>query len=78
MGRTVATNTDVDLESLLEFVRPRHQMIITTWKADGGTEFAGRRGRRLRRPDRHRHVPGAGEDPQPAKGAVGIRPRPVR
>jgi PPOX class probable F420-dependent enzyme len=38
MGRTIATNTDVDLESLLEFVRPRHHMIITTWRSDGGVQ----------------------------------------
>jgi PPOX class probable F420-dependent enzyme len=38
MGRTIATNTDVDRESLLEFVRPRHHMIITTWRSDGGVQ----------------------------------------
>jgi PPOX class probable F420-dependent enzyme len=38
MGRTIATNTDVDRESLLEFVRPRHHMIISTWRSDGGIQ----------------------------------------
>jgi PPOX class probable F420-dependent enzyme len=38
MGRTIATNTDVDRESLLEFVRPRHHMIIITWRSDGGVQ----------------------------------------
>ena len=38
MGRTIATNTDVDRESLLEFVRPRHHMIISTWRSDGGVQ----------------------------------------
>lgn len=38
MGRTVATNTDVDLKTLLEFIRPRHQMIVTTWRSDGGVQ----------------------------------------
>jgi PPOX class probable F420-dependent enzyme len=38
MGRTVATNTEVDLVGLLEFVRPRHQMVVTTWRADGGIQ----------------------------------------
>ncbi len=35
MGRTIATTTDVDREALLEFVRPRHHMIVSTWRADG-------------------------------------------
>jgi PPOX class probable F420-dependent enzyme len=38
MGRTVATTTEVDLVGLLDFVRPRHQMVITTWRADGGIQ----------------------------------------
>ena len=38
MGRTVATTTEVDLAGLLEFVRPRHQMVLTTWRADGGIQ----------------------------------------
>src|SRR5689334_9439301 len=35
MARTIATNTDVDLEGLLEFVRPRHHMVLITTRADG-------------------------------------------
>jgi PPOX class probable F420-dependent enzyme len=35
MGRTIATNTEVDLDGLLEFVRPRHHMIVMTWRSDG-------------------------------------------
>ena len=38
MGRTVATTTDVDVAGLLDFVRPRHDMVITTWRADGGIQ----------------------------------------
>jgi PPOX class probable F420-dependent enzyme len=36
MPRTIATNTDVDRENLLEFVRPRHKMVLLTPRADGG------------------------------------------
>jgi PPOX class probable F420-dependent enzyme len=36
MPRTIATNTDVDRENLLEFVRPRHKMILLTPRSDGG------------------------------------------
>ena len=35
MPRTIATNTKVDLDGLLEFVRPRHQMILMTERSDG-------------------------------------------
>ena len=35
MPRTVATNTRVDLEGLLEFVRPRHHFVLLTTRADG-------------------------------------------
>jgi PPOX class probable F420-dependent enzyme len=35
MARTVATNTDVDRDALLDFVRPRHRMILLTTRADG-------------------------------------------
>ncbi len=38
MGRTVATTTEVDLAGLLDFVRPRHHLIVTTWRADGGLQ----------------------------------------
>ena len=35
MPKTIATTTTVDLEGLLEFVRPRHRMILTTQRQDG-------------------------------------------
>ena len=35
MPRSVATNTSVDLDGLLEFVRPRHHMLLITYRADG-------------------------------------------
>ncbi|GAA0625869.1 PPOX class F420-dependent oxidoreductase [Kribbella sandramycini] len=35
MPRTIATNTKVDLEGLLEFIRPRHHMLLITTRADG-------------------------------------------
>ena len=35
MPRTIATNTSVDLDALLEFVRPRHRALLITRRADG-------------------------------------------
>jgi PPOX class probable F420-dependent enzyme len=35
MPRTIATNTVVDRDGLLEFIRPRHKMILMTVRADG-------------------------------------------
>ncbi|WP_104106503.1 PPOX class F420-dependent oxidoreductase [Nocardioides sp. 616] len=35
MARTIATNNRVDLDGLLEFVRPRHRMLLITQRADG-------------------------------------------
>jgi PPOX class probable F420-dependent enzyme len=35
MARTIATNTQVDLDGLLEFVRPRHHMLVITQRSDG-------------------------------------------
>jgi PPOX class probable F420-dependent enzyme len=35
MARTIATTTTVDREGLLEFLRPRHHMILMTPRADG-------------------------------------------
>jgi len=35
MPRTIATNTEVDLDGLLDFVRPRHQMVVITQRSDG-------------------------------------------
>lgn len=35
MARTIATNRTVGLEELLEFVRPRHHMVLLTTRSDG-------------------------------------------
>jgi hypothetical protein len=35
MARTFSTNTAVDREGMLEFVRPRHRMLVATTRADG-------------------------------------------
>ena len=35
MARKIATNTRVDLDDLLDFVRPRHRMLLITARADG-------------------------------------------
>ena len=35
MARTIATTVRVDLDGLLEFVRPRHHMVLMTTRADG-------------------------------------------
>lgn len=35
MAPNIASNTSVDLEQLLEFVRPRHRAILLTHRADG-------------------------------------------
>ncbi len=38
MPRTIATSTQVDLDGLLEFVRPRHRFLLITRKADGSPQ----------------------------------------
>lgn len=35
MARTVATTTTVDREALLDFVRPRHHLVLITTRQDG-------------------------------------------
>lgn len=40
MPRTIATNTTVDLEGLLAFVRPRHRMVLLTRRADGTPQIS--------------------------------------
>ena len=35
MARTIATTTSVDLPTLLDFVRPRHHLLLVTTRADG-------------------------------------------
>lgn len=38
MARSIATNTDLDRGQLLDFVRPRHRMILLTARADGSPQ----------------------------------------
>ncbi|MGV9709480.1 PPOX class F420-dependent oxidoreductase [Gordonia sp. NPDC003424] len=40
MARTVARSDAVDRTALLDFVRPRHRMILTTTRADGGPQMS--------------------------------------
>ena len=40
MARSIATNTAVDLAELLDFVRPRHQMVLVTTRADGRPQLS--------------------------------------
>ena len=40
MARTIATNTTVDRKQLLEFVRPRHHVILSTIRKDGRTQMS--------------------------------------
>jgi PPOX class probable F420-dependent enzyme len=38
MPRSIATNTAVDRDELLDFIRPRHHMIVMTRRSDGGVQ----------------------------------------
>jgi hypothetical protein len=38
MARNVATSTTVSLPDLLDFVRPRHRMLLATARGDGNAE----------------------------------------
>ncbi len=38
MPRTIATTTDVDRDGLMDFVRPRHHMVLMTRRADGAPQ----------------------------------------
>ena len=38
MPRTIATNTAVDRDALLEFIRPRHHMVLMTTRRDGAPQ----------------------------------------
>jgi PPOX class probable F420-dependent enzyme len=40
MPRTIATNTTVELNDLLDFVRPRHHMILLTRRRDGSAQLS--------------------------------------
>ncbi|MFR9778895.1 PPOX class F420-dependent oxidoreductase [Micromonospora sp. MS34] len=35
MARTIATNTRVDRDALIEFLRPRHKVLLMTTRSDG-------------------------------------------
>ncbi|MDQ6659023.1 MAG: PPOX class F420-dependent oxidoreductase [Actinomycetota bacterium] len=38
MARTIATATAVELDALLKFVRPRHHMVLSTFRRDGSLQ----------------------------------------
>ncbi|MEK6439761.1 PPOX class F420-dependent oxidoreductase [Pseudonocardia sp. T1-2H] len=38
MPRTIATTTSVGRDELLEFLRPRHKVVLLTTRADGGVQ----------------------------------------
>lgn len=40
MSRKIATNSRVELAELLDFVRPRHRMILATRRADGTPQLS--------------------------------------
>jgi PPOX class probable F420-dependent enzyme len=40
MPRTIATTTTVEVNELLDFVRPRHSMILLTRRRDGGAQLS--------------------------------------
>ena len=40
MARQIATNTDVDREGLLAFIRPRHKAILSTERRDGRPQMS--------------------------------------
>ena len=40
MARKTATNTQVSLEELLEFVRPRHHFVLVTHRQDGSPQVS--------------------------------------
>jgi PPOX class probable F420-dependent enzyme len=40
MARSIATNRSVDLAELLDFVRPRHRLLLTTNRRDGRPQLS--------------------------------------
>ncbi|QNE48394.1 PPOX class F420-dependent oxidoreductase [Glaciihabitans sp. INWT7] len=40
MARSIATNTPADLAEMLEFVRPRHRMLLATTRSDGRPQIS--------------------------------------
>jgi PPOX class probable F420-dependent enzyme len=40
MSPSIATNTEVDRDGLLDFVRPRHRMVVVTRRKDGSPQLS--------------------------------------
>lgn len=40
MARSIATANKVELDELLDFIRPRHRMLIVTSRADGSSQIS--------------------------------------
>jgi len=40
MARTIATNTKVERPELLDFIRPRHQLVLITHRSDGSPQVS--------------------------------------
>jgi PPOX class probable F420-dependent enzyme len=40
MARTIATNTKVERDELLDFVRTRHHMVLLTYRRDGSAQLS--------------------------------------
>jgi PPOX class probable F420-dependent enzyme len=40
MARSISTTTQVDRDGMLEFVRPRHRMLVATTRADGRPQMS--------------------------------------
>ncbi|MET0881172.1 MAG: PPOX class F420-dependent oxidoreductase [Acidimicrobiales bacterium] len=40
MSPQIATNTNVDLDGLLAFIRPRHRMVLVTHRRDGSPQLS--------------------------------------
>lgn len=40
MARTIATNSTVDLPELLDFIRPRHRLLLATRRQDGRPQMS--------------------------------------
>ncbi len=40
MARSIATNTSASLDELLDFIRPRHQLLVATTRRDGRPQIS--------------------------------------
>lgn len=40
MARSIATNTTVDLDDMIAFIRPRHRMLLATTRTDGRPQIS--------------------------------------